>query len=1290
MADTNDIKGQVEGTSARQSSSYDEHIYDVLSEMSKNLEKIARASVDSSQGTSRSRMNDESKKASKEMSTSKVGRREKKKQENPKVRGVWDGFFDGVEDAVFGDFKKSLKGNFLRFSDDLAKQLGGVTKEAIPNALGEKLSQAAMNSLKQSRAGKRLTKAFDQFGTEISKIANAGMDAASEAIKAMNEGTESVPDSEAADESASSRRRSSWASRWSSRAQAREEERAAREAERQQISAMRSQASENARARMEELRRQQDEFVENFEFDEDLAKDFAIDNDWFDTSKKTFMRTHDLLPDLPDYNEIFDEELSKLQQQSTYNPADMPVSSSQASQQSQEESRSIDIQDLADAADNAASHMNSASNSMADDMARSASNMANASQSSASGLGQAASNLAGQVGSAGADISSATQAASSAMSGATKGTLGQGMSKFVSTFSKSGASLLKASGAAAKGLVALGPYAVAAVAVIAVMKQLSKVGKALKEGFQALSEGVKGAANRGITSQRKALELEKKRLAEDVNTLIEEPFNNLKAASDALCSAWESNIAVINATQGYTKAGMQDLISNYASRLRSEGLSSVVSSADITTNLENVLKSGLSGQAAEEFAYMATVLQEAVPTQDFFSYASTYAAIAANATKEGLSQQQALAKANAEMEQFASNVLYASRQLSGGFSTGLQNTSELFSDAFKIVQSAKAGDMAQVSGVLTSVAGMIGAIAPDLSSSLVESVVNAAIGGNSDTNVALRSLAGVNASNTQFLKALANDPKKIFSTLFDNLAEMQNSGQDNFMEVAEGLSEVFGVSMESLARVDFNYLASAISSMNVNNSSLQENLSMLADGQTKTTTEQLKIAEINKLMIDEGLSYVLDNEAARAIQQHMWDEQLALEMQEATYAVELKGGAMTFLEKINEAVKFISTILNPIGALMDKITNLAATAAEANAQNEDIKKLLELGNVGNKNKEQLKNLTTRGKRLNLTESLVTQMGGFSSYDAVSKIAAANNAMNAKRYKWFNIAEGFQLAGQAMKAIKGTYTSLLGSNNNQSAAKTVTSSYQWGMVAKSIDKAIRATTKSGAAYYSEAVNTSVAQQVNQKAQVNFQNFLDTMRKFVDEGKSYEEWKATATRYGISNLTDAIEDFGLTEAGLEGKFKEFEAGQQAEKQYQRQQTEDTFWKESIEYFKNTAPTFHDKLLSAISKFYKKYESFYSDWIDYYIKHTAYSSETLDAYKVEQILNADKTATGDAVNALADALLSNAVDLKDPAVQTNVLLSQMLVTLNAILQQNTKTNNSVLPTSLSALGLGLVSNT
>ena len=89
------------------------------------------------------------------------------------------------------------------------------------------------------------------------------------------------------------------------------------------------------------------------------------------------------------------------------------------------------------------------------------------------------------------------------------------------------------------------------------------------------------------------------------------------------------------------------------------------------------------------------------------------------------------------------------------------------------------------------------------------------------------------------------------------------------MEVAEGLSSIFGVSLEALARIDFNYLAQSISQMSVGTAALEENMELLASGQTTLTAEQLKNAQINKYMIDEGLSYVLDNEAARAIQQHM-------------------------------------------------------------------------------------------------------------------------------------------------------------------------------------------------------------------------------------------------------------------------------------------------------------------------------------------------------------------------------------------------------------------------------------
>ena len=114
---------------------------------------------------------------------------------------------------------------------------------------------------------------------------------------------------------------------------------------------------------------------------------------------------------------------------------------------------------------------------------------------------------------------------------------------------------------------------------------------------------------------------------------------------------------------------------------------------------------------------------------------------------------------------------------------------------------------------------------------MVDNVVQAAIGGNNNSAlVALRSLAGVNAGNTEFLQAMAQDPKKVFSTLFSNLANMQNMSPANYMEVAEGLSDVFGIDKAAFARVDFNYLAKAINAMNTNSDTLEENLALLESG----------------------------------------------------------------------------------------------------------------------------------------------------------------------------------------------------------------------------------------------------------------------------------------------------------------------------------------------------------------------------------------------------------------------------------------------------------------------------
>ena len=326
------------------------------------------------------------------------------------------------------------------------------------------------------------------------------------------------------------------------------------------------------------------------------------------------------------------------------------------------------------------------------------------------------------------------------------------------------------------------------------------------EDWGKFNQGLKDAGRRDLSSRERLTKLGNERLAADIESIVKKPYEILEKAADTMVEVWTSSLQTINQTQGYSKAELQDLISSYSLRLQSEGLSDVVSAADFTSNLKKVLESGLSGQAAEEFSYLATKLNAAIPTQDFFNYSSTYASLAANAIRNGQSEAEAIEYANAQLETFASNVLYASRQISGGFSTGLQNASDLFQKAAEIAVASRTDDSSQIAGVLTSVSAITGAIAPDLASSMIDAIYNAAVGGNTSQIVALRSLAGINASNTEFLQQFVENPQKVFSDLFTKLAELQHMSEANYMEVAEGLSNVFGIDKANFQRVDFSYL----------------------------------------------------------------------------------------------------------------------------------------------------------------------------------------------------------------------------------------------------------------------------------------------------------------------------------------------------------------------------------------------------------------------------------------------------------------------------------------------------
>ena len=861
---------------------------------------------------------------------------------------------------------------------------------------------------------------------------------------------------------------------------------------------------------------------------------------------------------------------------------------------------------------------------------------------------------------------------------------------------------------AGKALAALGPYALIAGAAILVVYKAFKALSPAIEGAKKMFKALKAAGQRYSESRKKNVELETKRLAEDVESMVRAPFDILKDAAQKLYDAWDSNLRIITATQGYTKEDLQDLMSSYAERVRSEGLTKEISAADLTSNLSKVLESGLSGQIAEEFAYIATKLNAAIPTQDFFGYASTYASIAANAMKDGKSQSQAIGEANAQLEEFANNILYAGRQLTGGFSTGLKDAQSLFESSVKIAQASKTNNSGEIGGVLTAVSGIVGAIAPDLASSITDAIVKASTGGNSEDVVALRSLAGINASNTEFLKQLSKNPQKVFSTLFKNLGRMQHMADDAYMEVGEGLSSVFGLSLDAFARVDFDYLASAISNMNVSSASLDENLKLLSEGQTTLTAEQLRNQQINQYMWEQGLAYVLDNEVARSIQEHMWEEQIARDLMEATYGVELHGAALEFLESIKSTVNNIVNLLNPF-AWVNKIANAVNTAREAAAQEADVSQLLELGKVGNGNPIDLYRLTTRNVNLDLVPNIVNLMGGFSAYETAHAVTKAWNLAG-------NLgATSMDAAGMIRNGIRSTVINGLNrsivSDIKDVLGLGITSQYKWKDIRKSTATAYStrfssvSTTPTAAAVPSGSSVAKESLAVTKFREIADEKFIEDM---VKSGKQYKDWETEAKRRGIADLDKTMEDAEVTKSQIQSMFQASQAQQGAEMKEAMMNDEQDFRDQGRDFWTITKQYWIDQynrlgdihtetqtlsdlvrsVLSGQTAFFKtansKWDTFHKQWVDYFINHTYYTERAGIDYN--EIKRRESEKQGDAIYALADALVNGVTDIKDPTVQTNALLAQILQIVSAIMQQNntTKAGSGIIDT-LSAMALG-----
>lgn len=845
----------------------------------------------------------------------------------------------------------------------------------------------------------------------------------------------------------------------------------------------------------------------------------------------------------------------------------------------------------------------------------------------------------------------------------------------------------------------LGIAGLVVVAVGAVVVAFDLLKKALKNALQPAVDGTekafekaKEAANRYATSQKKNLESAQKRLKDDVKTMVEAPFKIMEDAANKWYQTWDENLRTINGTQGYNKDELQSLMGAFADRLREENLTDVISAADISDNLAKVLESGLSGTVAEEFAYLATKLNAAIPTQDFFEYASTYSSIAANAIRNGKSQNEAISLANAQLELFASNVLYAGRELAGGFTTGLKDAQSIFEQSVQIAQTAKTDNANEIAGVMTAVSAITGAIAPDLATSMTDAIYKAAVGGNSSEIVALRSLAGINASNTEFLKQLSDNPKKVFVDLFTELSKRQNMSPDAYMEVAEGLSEIFGVSIDAFARVDFAYLAQAIESMNTSNDALADNFELLAAGETTTNDEMLKMQQINKYMLDEGLAYVLDNQAARAIQEHMWQEQIARDIMEATYGVELQGAALEFLEGIRQTVDNILGFLNPF-KLLGKLANLGASIVEASALKADIAGLLEAGKVGTGKAESKYQLTTRNRDLNLTDNIVNMLGGTSWYAAASGLRKVNNVL----------ANPFTYGSRFSDDIS-SYLSA-GINTIGFSKFTGESSYNWNTIGKSIAKQIAATPQripSGTSVASASAtqlsmlnnpaesNTEKAQQqANNKVKTALDSMTDFVQNDTEHTMTYDDWKKFAANkyFKGGNFDSALEGAGMSEEAVKGQFDMLQTQVAGKEKLEREKREERFWENNTKLL-TTTTDWLESINTHTENLFKKFEDYYSEWTKYFIDHRVYNSAfTHEDY--DRVARQEKEGSETAIYALADALTQNKVELLlDPTLQTNALLAQILKVAAAILNQTKDSGTALsLADTIAGLSLGIV---
>lgn len=194
--------------------------------------------------------------------------------------------------------------------------------------------------------------------------------------------------------------------------------------------------------------------------------------------------------------------------------------------------------------------------------------------------------------------------------------------------------------------------------------------------------------------------------------------------------------------------------------------------------------------------------------------------------------------------------------------------------------------------------------------------------------------------------------------------------------------------------------------------------------------------------------------------------------------------------------------------------------------------------------------------------------------------------------------------------------------------------------------------------------------------------DYIRSFVESGQGYAEWAATAKDFRIADLSEALEEVGYTENKVRELFQQQASILATERNSERIRKEDEFWSASTTYAlrnvdqredivyeqQNTRDVFiryWDRTNELLVSIQLTTLTFLQEWSKYFVESKVYR----ESYSLEQAgylhWSNQMEKPVSAIENLAEALTK--ANLDDPRVQTNALLSQIVLLMSTLVRKS-----------------------